>query len=205
MQKLIAGVHAFQSRVYPQKIKLFRALAEGQSPRALFVTCSDSRVDPNLLTQAEPGELFVLRNPGNFVPPPGSRCEGVEAAIQFAVSILKVRHVIVCGHSDCSAMIGLLHPEQIAECTGMSTWLRHARSVRQIVQREQRRRTDEHKILNTAIEQNVVLQMDNLRAHPCVAFGLDSGELDLHGWVYHIDSGQVLTYVPQEGCFKPLT
>ncbi len=204
MRKIIKGVRTFQREVYPHLTKLFHRLAQGQHPRAMFITCSDARVNPYLITQSEPGELFVMRNPGNLVPPPGSRCEGVDATIQYAVSILKVKHVIVCGHSDCGAMRALLHPESVGQFPELSTWLRHARRVQQAVQRKRHLQDDQQELLTAAIEQNVLLQLESLGSHPCVSAAVAAGDLQLHGWVYHIGSGEVLAYDNRAECFGPL-
>jgi len=201
MNRIIDGVRLFQQSVFPELMDLFGGLARGQHPRALFITCSDSRVVPDLITQSEPGELFVLRNPGNFVPPPGSRCEGVEATVEYALSILKVEHVIVCGHSDCGAMKALLDPQDVSDYPILTAWLRHATDVRRFVEQESHRHADPHQLLSIAIEQNVVRQLDNLRTYPCVA----SAAVQLHGWVYDIETGEVFAYRPGEERFVPLT
>jgi carbonic anhydrase len=109
MQKLVDGVHQFQENVFGAKQALFERLADGQQPLALFITCSDSRIDPCLLTQTQPGELFILRNAGNIVPPYGQGSGGEAATIEYAVCALKLKDIIVCGHSHCGAMNGLLH------------------------------------------------------------------------------------------------
>lgn len=113
MQKLIEGLHQFQNSVFGTQRELFERLAHGQTPETLFITCSDSRINPNLLTQTEPGELFILRNAGNIVPPYSTSQGGEAATIEFAVAGLNVRDIIICGHSHCGAMKGLLDPPPI--------------------------------------------------------------------------------------------
>ena len=110
MQRLVDGVQRFQTNVFSAQRHLFERLAEGQNPLALFITCSDSRINPNLITQTEPGELFILRNAGNIVPPYGASRGGEEGSIEYAVSVLGVEDIIVCGHSHCGAMSALLDP-----------------------------------------------------------------------------------------------
>jgi carbonic anhydrase len=183
---------------------LFERLAEGQHPDALFITCSDSRISPNLITQTEPGELFIIRNAGNIVPPYGAANGGEGATIEFAVMGLGIEHIIVCGHSHCGAMKGLLHPESLTRMPMMTAWLGHAEATRRIAQQKYEDRPAEA-LLNVAIQENVLVQLENLRTHPAVAAGLASGKLKLHAWVYKIETGQVFAYDPQRGQFAPLT
>ena len=133
MQKLIQGIHQFQAKNFVPMQGLFEQLAKGQNPETLFITCSDSRIDPNLLTQAKPGDLFILRNAGNIVPPHGAGNGGEAATIEFAVAALGVKDIIICGHSHCGAMQGLLQPEQVASLAAVSSWLSHAETTRRIV------------------------------------------------------------------------
>src|SRR5688500_15887824 len=130
MQKLIEGFHHFQSSVFRSQRELFERLAAGQQPDALFITCSDSRINPNLITQTDPGDLFILRNAGNIVPPHGLPSNGEEATIEFAVVGLGIKDLIVCGHSHCGAMKGLLQPENLSEMPALVRWLSHAESAR---------------------------------------------------------------------------
>jgi carbonic anhydrase len=116
MEKLVKGFLKFRTEVFDKKKELFTRLSENQAPRALFIACSDSRVDPTLLTQTDPGELFILRNAGNMVPPYGSMQGGSTATIEYAMAVLKVPHIIVCGHTDCAVMKALLNPEGVSAC-----------------------------------------------------------------------------------------
>ena len=204
MQKLLQGIHHFQSNVFSSQRELFERLAEGQHPDALFITCSDSRINPNLITQTEPGELFIIRNAGNIVPPYGAANGGEGATIEFAVVGLGVQHIIVCGHSHCGAMKGLLHPESLTGMPMMAAWLGHAEATRRIAQQKYEDRPAEV-LLNVAIQENVLVQLENLRTHPAVAAGLAGGTLKLHAWVYKIETGQVFAYDPERGQFAPLT
>ena len=204
MQKLIQGIHHFQDNVFSSQRELFERLAEGQHPDALFITCSDSRINPNLITQTEPGELFIIRNAGNIVPPYGAANGGEGATIEFAVVGLGVQHIIVCGHSHCGAMKGLLRPESLTGLPMMAAWLGHAEATRRIAQQKYEDRPAEA-LLNVAIQENVLVQLENLRTHPAVAAALAAGKLKLHAWVYKIETGQVFAYDPERGQFAPLT
>jgi carbonic anhydrase len=204
MQKLVAGIHHFQSTIFSPQRELFERLAEGQHPEALFITCSDSRINPNLVTQTDPGDLFILRNAGNIVPPYGAVKGGEAATIEFAVVALKVQYIIVCGHSLCGAMKGLLDPASLANMPATENWLRHAEATRRIVHEVYPDRQGVAQ-LTTAVEENVLVQLENLRTHPAVAVGLARGTIKLHGWVYKIETGEVFSFDPTRGQFMPLT
>jgi carbonic anhydrase len=202
MDEIIAGVRSFQRDVYPQNWELFERLAKGQSPEALMITCSDSRVDPYLLTQAQPGKLFELRNAGNIVPRYGQLVGGVTATIEFAVVALCVPNIIVCGHSGCGAMAGLLNSEQLRGMPRVAEWLKHAAVVRDSMAAAGQ--LDAPDALERAVEANVIVQLDHLRTHPSVAENLNAGRINLHGWVYHIATGEVTAYNQEQGAFVPL-
>jgi carbonic anhydrase len=204
MQKLVRGIHHFQNNVFTSQRELFERLADGQQPQALFITCSDSRINPNLLTQTEPGELFILRNAGNIVPPYGAANGGEGATIEFAVAGLGIEDIIICGHSHCGAMKGLLDPQALRDLPAMSAWLSHAEATRRIM-REKYRDCDGAELMAITVEANVLVQLENLRTHPAVATGLARGRLKLHGWVYRIETGEVLAYDPHHAQFLPLT
>ena len=204
MQKLVDGIHHFQQNIFSSQQRLFQRLEKGQHPLALFITCSDSRIDPSLLTQTQPGELFIIRNAGNIVPPYGA-CQGGEAAtIEYALDVLKVRDIIVCGHSYCGAMNGLLHPEQVAELPAVKSWLGHASATARIIKDNYSHIDEPVARLTATVEENVLVQLENLRTHPPVAGLLSRGELKLHGWVYKFETGAVFAYDPQQGQFRPL-
>jgi carbonic anhydrase len=194
VDRILRGVSRFQRNVYPQHRELFQKLAEGQRPSALFITCADSRIDPCLLTQTKPGELFICRVIGNIVPVYPDAVGGVSATIEYAVGALGVPDVIVCGHTDCGVMKGVLDPESVAAFPAVSAWLKHA-----LVARDGG--TDQDLIALT--ERNVLEQLKNLGSHPSVARRLDEGSLSLHGWVYYIAEGAVASYDPDEGRFVP--
>ncbi len=204
MEKLVHGIHHFQTSYFSSQQELFKRLAMGQKPMALFITCSDSRISPHLLTQAKPGDLFSLRNAGNIVPPYGASRGGEEATIEYAMRALDVEHIILCGHSHCGAMNALLNPEDVAEMPAVANWLLHAEATRRIV-KENYAHLDGTAKLKAAIEENVLVQLENLRTHPAVAAKLSRGKVSLHGWVYKIETGQVFSYDPIQGQYNSIT
>ncbi len=204
MQKLVEGIHEFQRNHFSQEQRLFETLVEGQHPLALFVTCSDSRIDPTRLTQTKPGELFIQRTAGNIVPPYGAVHGGEAATIEYAVSALKVRDLIICGHSHCGAMAGLLDPDMIQKMPAVRAYLEHAEATRRIVEENYEHLTDPAKRLTLTVEENVLVQLENLRTHPSVAAAVSRGELKLHGWVYKFETGEVFAYNPEKVEFEPL-
>jgi carbonic anhydrase len=203
VQKLVEGVHAFRSQYFASHSALFRRLAEcGQSPETLFITCADARVVPNLFTNTAPGELFIVRNVGNIVPHP-TLPGGTAAAIEYAVEVLGVTDVIVCGHTDCGAVRALLEPAATQHLPFVKKWLAQAERVRTIVAERYGHLGWEERML-AAVGENVLVQLENLRDFPFVAERLDSGKLSIAGWVYKIDSGEVFSYQPSSGQFVEL-
>lgn len=203
MQKLIQGIHQFQQQNFRPLQGLFERLAKGQTPETLFITCSDSRIDPNLLTQSKPGELFILRNAGNIIPPHGAANGGEAATIEFAVAGLGVKDIIVCGHSHCGAMKGLIEPAQVASLPTVSSWLSHAETTRRIIE-DNYKHLEGDRLVTATVEENVLVQLENLRTLPSVASRLVRGDLHLHGWVYKIETGEVFAYDLASGQFLPL-
>ncbi|MEX2558790.1 MAG: carbonic anhydrase [Pirellulales bacterium] len=203
MQKLVSGIHRFQQQIFRSQRELFQRLAQGQKPDALFITCSDSRVNPNLITQTAPGDLFILRNAGNIIPPHGAANGGEGATIEYAVAVLGILDIIVCGHSHCGAMKAVLEPDGLQDLPCITSWLSHAAATRQIM-RAKYSDLSGNELWTATVEENVLVQLENLRTHPLVAAGLARGNLKLHGWVYKIDSGEVFAYHPDEGQFLPL-
>jgi carbonic anhydrase len=203
MQKLIRGIHQFRNQDFRPLQGLFEQLAKGQTPETLFITCSDSRIDPNLLTQSRPGDLFILRNAGNIVPPHGAANGGEAATIEFAVAALGVKDIVLCGHSHCGAMKGLLNPESVAPLPSVAAWLSHAETTRRIVQ-DNYGHLDGDRLVTATVEENVLVQLENLRTLPAVASRLVRGDLHLHGWVYKIETGEVFAYDHTCGQFVPL-
>jgi carbonic anhydrase len=205
MQKLVKGVHQFQANVFSPQRELFERLVGGQEPDALFITCSDSRIGPNLLTQTGPGELFILRNAGNIVPPSGALHGGEAATVEYAVATLGVRDIIVCGHTGCGAMRALLgDPAALAEdLPAVASWLKYAEATRRIM-RENYQALAGDALLNATVEENVLVQLENLRTHPAVAAKIARGELHLHAWVYQLETGRVYAFRPEEGEYTAL-
>jgi carbonic anhydrase len=203
MQKLVEGVHTFQQKIFRSYQEFFTRLANGQSPEALFITCSDSRIDPNLLTQTRPGDLFIVRNAGNIVPAFGAVYCGEAATIEYALTILGVRDIVVCGHSDCGAMKALVDPNSCAELPALMKWLEHAEATRRILSFKYPD-LDGLERLETAIQENVLVQLEHVRTHPAVAAALARRTVHLHGWIYRIDTGEVFAYDPGTEQFEPI-
>lgn len=204
MQNLVEGIHQFQNDIFRSKQRLFEGLVGGQHPLALFITCSDSRINPNMLTQTEPGELFILRNAGNIIPPYGAVEGGEAATIEYAVSVLGVKDIVICGHSHCGAMDGLLDQSQLAKLPAVRSWLSHAESTHRIIEENYTHITDPAARLTATVEENVLVQLEHLRTHPAVAAALSRQTLNLHGWVYKFESGQVFGFHPEESQFVPI-
>jgi len=194
VDKFLGGITRFQKDVYPEHQDLFEELATGQRPEALFITCADSRIDPCLLTQTKPGELFICRVIGNIVPHYPDAVGGVWATVEYAVGVLRVPEVIVCGHTDCGVLKGALNPQPLEVYPAVSFWLRYAPV-------ERHESAPNAELILELVERNVVAQLQNLRSHPLVAARLEAGDLALHGWVYHIGPGTVTVYDQESGKF----
>jgi carbonic anhydrase len=205
MQKLIEGLHKFQSEVFHSHQELFDSLSKGQKPETLFITCSDSRISPNLITQTKPGDLFILRNAGNLVPTygPASSHGGEAGTIEFALAGLGVKHIVVCGHTLCGAVKGLLNPVILDKMPAVKSWLEHAESTKRVME-ENYSHLKGDALLTAAIEENVLSQLENLRTHPAVRSRIGRGELSLYGWVYKMETGHVFQYDNETGQFSPM-
>lgn len=204
MDKIIDGVHRFRDNEYQQNREFFEQLAsKKQAPMALFITCADSRVNPNLITQTEPGDLFLIRNAGNIVPPYSAHAGGEIATIEYAVEVLGIRNIIICGHSQCGAMNALMEPSGLEHLSAVRSWCSHAEATRQIVRRKYQDLSPAQLAL-AATEENVLVQMNHLSTHPCVAARLASGQIHVYGWYYDIGTGQVLQYDQRLGRFEEL-
>jgi carbonic anhydrase len=204
MPRFAAGVVKFQRDVYPKKQELFEKLSKGQSPEALFITCSDSRIETGMITQSEPGDLFIVRNAGNIVPPHSNSTGSTTAAIEFAVGALKVPHIVICGHTDCGAMKGAMNPEKLDALPHVREWLGYSRAAVEIT-REIYSDLNDHDRMLMLLEQNVILQLNHLKTHPAVAVAMAKGELQLHGWVYDIADGEVYAYDESHNNFEPVS
>lgn len=194
--KILDGYDKFRKDLYPAHADLFDELKGGQQPETLFITCSDSRIDPALITQTLPGDLFVIRNAGNLVPT--RQASGVAATLEFGIEVLGVKHLVVCGHSHCGAVAAALDPESLTDLPYVSAWL--AESGPQVAGLE----AGEGDRLAAAVEHNVLQQLNNLRSLPFVADALSSGRIDLHGWVYRFETGEIRRYAPERSRFEPL-
>jgi carbonic anhydrase len=196
------GVLRFKRDGFRKNRALFRKLADSQSPRVLFVTCADSRVVPALITQTRPGDLFVARNPGNIVPVYRRDADGASAGIEYAVDGLKVEQIVVCGHSDCGAVEGILHPKKVAAMPAVKRWLSYGKRSRQMLTRGARKLPEERQ-LELLTQLNVIVQMEHLKTHPSVKRRLKQGNLTLRGWVYRIHDGEILQLHDRTGEFLP--
>lgn len=208
MEKLITGIHRFRTRFWGENKELFQRLAEhGQSPEALLITCCDSRVVPTLITHSQAGDLFIYRNVGNFVPPFSENPlggMGVAAAVEYAVLHLHVRDIIVCGHSDCGAMKALYEDRRhFAETPHLTEWLRNGERTLEVVSANYPGLSGERKIAVTA-EENVLIQMENLRTYPVVRRAAREGRLFVHAWFFEIGTGEVFRYSPDKGQYEPI-
>lgn len=204
MNELIGRVFGFEQSVFPASRDLFSKLsAEGQEPKALMISCADSRVVPEQIMQAQPGELFVCRNAGNMVPPYATMNGGVSSTVEYAVVALGVRDIIVCGHSDCGAMKALAAPDAPQGMPNVVAWLRHGAAAEHVVSSCSPHLHGSERARAVALE-NVIAQIAHLRTHPSVAAAIARGEMSLHGWFVDIGAGQVLGLDGQTGQFVPL-
>ena len=200
---LLDGVDEFTHHVFPGNRELFHSLAHSQAPHTLFITCADSRVSPEMITQAKPGDLFVCRNIGNIVPAYGEMLGGVSAVVEFAVLALNVKQIVLCGHTDCGAMKGLASgAEATANMPTVQAWLRNAEAARSVVKT---RGLGDDQIVQALVEENVRLQLTHLRTHPAVAARVAQGQLELQGWVYDIGHGKVTVLDEAHGKFLSLS
>lgn len=190
MSRFAEGVVKFQREVFPEKQALFERLSAGQSPEALFITCSDSRIETAMLTQTDPGELFICRNAGNIVPPHTNQTGGMTASIEFAIGALRIPNIVICGHTQCGAMKGAMNRAALDRLPHVREWLGFAQGAVDITEALGAGLDPEAK-MRMLLEQNVILQLQHLKTHPTVAVALARKELELHGWVYDIKTGEV--------------
>ena len=184
--KIRSGLAKFQESIQPEMQTVYTELENGQNPETLFITCSDSRISPNLITQTDPGEIFVIRNAGNIVPKPGTGELAVEGTIEYAVQVLKVKHIVVCGHAKCGAVGGLLDLDSLETLPAVRDWVKKSSAVLDKIAD-----CDEESKMGEAIKANVMLQLDHLMEYDYVAKAVNSGELELHGLVYDFGCGEV--------------
>jgi carbonic anhydrase len=204
MNELIGRVFSFEKTVFPGSSELYGQLAtHGQFPKALMISCADSRVVPEHIMQAQPGDLFVCRNAGNIVPPFATQNGGVSSTVEYAVAALGVRDIIVCGHSDCGAMKALSKPEMLDGMPNVAAWLRHGSAAEHVVNTCYAHLEGEDRVRAISLE-NVVAQLAHLRTHPSVAAAIARGEMALHGWFVDIHAGQILGLDGETGRFTAL-
>ena len=204
MERLVEGHKKFLAEIFPARRSQFHLLADSQAPEFLFITCSDSRIVPDLILGTGPGDLFITRNAGNVVPLTGADVDGCTATIEYAVEVLKVKHAILCGHSDCGAMKAALDAKALTTLPKASRWLRHVEGA--FSHRQPLNHADgPHAELASLIRGNVIAQLHNLRAQPAVAKAVVEGRLTVHGWYYDILTGMIESYDEKTRRFLPLT
>lgn len=203
MSRIAMGVIKFQREVFPEKQELFERLSTGQSPEALFITCSDSRIETALITQTDPGELFICRNAGNIVPPHTNQTGGMTASIEFAVGALRVPNIVICGHTECGAMKGAMNRDALTHLPHVREWLGYAQGAVDIVE-ALGADLDEKERMELLLRQNVLLQLQHLKTHPTVAVALAQNAVQLHGWVYDIKTGGVSSYNEETHSWSPI-
>ncbi|MGB6973736.1 MAG: carbonic anhydrase [Terracidiphilus sp.] len=203
MQRLIDGHRKFLAEVFPRRRQDFHLLAESQAPEWLFITCSDSRIVPDLILGTGPGDLFITRNAGNVVPVSGQDADGCTATIEYAVEVLRVPYAILCGHSDCGAMKAALGHKALEKLPKASRWLQHveaAFSHRQPLNPADGTGAE----LASLIRGNVVAQLWNLKAQPSVVHAMAERRLQVFGWYYDILTGRIEQYDEAQQRFVPL-
>lgn len=204
MNELIGRVFHFEKSVFPASSELFGKLTtHGQSPKALMISCADSRIVPEQIMQAEPGDLFVCRNAGNIVPPYSTLNGGVTSTVEYAVAALGVSDIIVCGHSDCGAMKALADPTGLETMPNVAAWLKHGAAAEHIVTTCHGTLSPKERVRAITLE-NIIAQISHLRTHPSVAAGIARGEITLHGWFVDIHAGQILGLDGETGEFVQL-
>jgi len=208
LEQLKNGVRRFRADISPAQAEFFaQAVAEPQRPHTLFITCADSRIDPNAITATGPGEVFVTRNIGNMVPPYGEMLGGVSAVIEFAVAALGVRHVVICGHTDCGAMKALLDRSSTDKMPSVRNWLKNAQTALAVATTLHEHEIEAHHerpLVDVLTEQNVLLQIQHLKTHPSVATAITLGNLTVSGWIYDIADGNVRIAENNDLTFTPL-
>jgi carbonic anhydrase len=196
------GVRRFRTEVFPRNRELYESLAEKQAPYALFLTCGDSRIAPSILTGTDPGRMFVERTPGNIVPIYDETASvGVSASIEYSIVVLGVHDVVICGHSACGAMKGLLHQEHLNELPATARWLKYARPAVEVLEQRYSALSEKAR-LKKLCQLNVIEQMAHLQTHPAVEERFKSGRLGIHGWYYEIHTGRVEAYNQKTGEFE---
>jgi carbonic anhydrase len=198
---ILAGIAEFQQYFEENREYMVRLAMQGQSPEALYIGCSDSRVPMELLAKLEPGNLFVTRNVANIVPPYGTGEMGVGAVVEYGVLHLHVQHIIILGHTGCSGLKALDHPPDWSREPHLARWIENARPAKTKV--EASGLPEVERPLAT-VRENVLLQLEHLRSYDPVREGERKGTLTLHGWVYHLETGVFEAYNPQTRTWEAL-
>jgi carbonic anhydrase len=201
MKKLISGLHKFQTEVFPIQKDFFQKLVEGQEPEILFVTCSDSRINPTLVTSADPGDLFILRNAGNIIPP-YSIPSGEAATIEFAINQLKVEHLIICGHSHCGALNAAPHLDSLKNQHQLHAWIDQNVSPTLALVNKSYHELDAVSFASILLQEHVLKQIENVKTHPAVNRAIDKGLLTLHAWIYRFEEGNIYSFNQNDGQFE---
>ncbi len=206
LERLKAGARRFQSEVHAERAaEYLHAATHPQRPHTLVIACADSRVDVEAITGSGPGEVFVTRNIGNMVPAYGEMLGGVSAVIEYAVSALKVQHVVICGHSDCGAMKALLNPLSTETMPTVRTWLNNGQAALRVAASLADPADPPADLLGRLTEENVLMQILHLKTHPSVAGAIAREELSVSGWVYDIGSGGIRIVEDGAREFVPVT
>jgi carbonic anhydrase len=206
LSQLKAGIRKFQTEVYPEQAERFQTAASTpQAPHALIITCADSRIDAESITSSGVGDVFITRNIGNLVPAYGEMLGGVSAVIEYAVSALKVKHIAICGHSDCGAMKALLNPAGMESMPTVKSWMRNAAAALSVADSLATPEDTPDGRLRRLTYENVLLQLQHLRTHPSVAGAMAREELSISGWVYNIGTGEVRITDDGSRNFYPVT
>lgn len=200
MKLLLEKLHEFHKNVHANNRDFYDNLINGQAPDTMLITCSDSRICPESLFGYKPGEVFVLRNAGNIVPAYGVGSGGEAATIEYAVAVLGVKHIVVCGHTGCGAMAALMNPDSVKTLPGVAEWLKAAENTRRVVL-EAHPEASQKEQGNYAVRENLLCQLDHLRTHPAVAAALKSGKVQLHAWIYKLEDSAVEAYDPDSKRF----
>jgi carbonic anhydrase len=202
MKKLIKGLHKFQKEVFPIQKNFFQNLAKGQEPEILFITCSDSRINPHLVTSADPGDLFILRNAGNIIPPYSNNASGEAATIEFAVGQLKVKDIIICGHSYCGAIEATFNLNKITNQPILKSWLENNILPTLNLVNKNYQNLDRESLLDILLQEHILQQIENLKTYPIINQAIADNKLSLHAWIYKFEDGDIYSYNSQEGQFE---
>ncbi len=201
---LLEGYKSFYQRYFESNDPLFKQLSQGQSPKTLVVACSDSRVDPSIVMDAKPGDMFVIRNVANLVPPyddSGSGYHGVSAALEFAVRVLNVEHIVVMGHSGCAGIATLIDPSGVKDTDFIGEWVGIASDARAKTFEVVVDDASADQIQHTCEQQGVLHSLANLMTFPWIASQVQEGKLQLHGWHFSIKDGRLMRYDPASAKF----